>query len=190
VFLEVNVEPFTSCCFGVRCRPADEFCGYPLPLIAARDLRVQEESVIAAVPRDVDEADQDPIAQPGPSPSPGCKAGSGPTVRVRHARHVTWPARSSRYQSALRASGTQPVRPSRLLARRRLPASTAGSAPAPVPAPGPPSQCAGRPPAPAPRPGAGRLADRLTGPGQEEQVRHDQGGRVIEVLADRLVDFV
>jgi hypothetical protein len=69
VFLEVDVEPFASCRFGVRCGPAGELCGYPLPLIPARDLRIEEESVVTAVPRDVDETDQGPIAQPGRDPA-------------------------------------------------------------------------------------------------------------------------
>ena len=69
VLLEVNVEPFTSCCFGVRCCPAGESGGYPLPLMPARGLRIQEESVIAAVPRDVDEADKCSVAQPGRHPA-------------------------------------------------------------------------------------------------------------------------
>ena len=83
MFLEVDVKPFATCRLGVQNSVADERGGNPLPLILTPDLGIEEEDVIASVPRHVDKADEatatqqtsgHPAKAVGPDliPPPGC----------------------------------------------------------------------------------------------------------------------
>jgi hypothetical protein len=57
VVFEVNVQPLAPRCLGVPGSMADKRGGDALPLMLGGDLGVEEEGVIAAVPRHVDKAD-------------------------------------------------------------------------------------------------------------------------------------
>ena len=69
MLLEVDVEPLTPCRLGMQCSTADERCGYSSPLMLASDLGIDEEGVIAAIPRHVDKADQGAAIQAGCYPA-------------------------------------------------------------------------------------------------------------------------
>jgi hypothetical protein len=103
VLLEVDVEPFATGRRGVPDSMPHEGGGNPLPLMLTCDLGIEEEGVIASVPRHVDEADQaaatlqasgypPEAVWPDLAPLPGCKLAAVCSDQRHHFRIGNWSA--------------------------------------------------------------------------------------------------
>jgi hypothetical protein len=103
VLLEVDVEPLTTCRRSVPGGMAHQGRGNALPLMLTGDLGIEEEGVIASVPRHVDKADQAaaplqassrPAKTVGPDlvPPPGRGPAAMCSDQRHHFRVGDWPA--------------------------------------------------------------------------------------------------
>lgn len=81
-FVKVHLHPLAPRLLRVPRGDADKVGADAPPLVVGADLRVDQEGVVAAVPRDVDEADERPVIHSRSDPAEAVWAYSVPPSRL------------------------------------------------------------------------------------------------------------